>query len=162
MPEGEIETPAPAATEGATPTDANLGDAGQRAIRAERDARKAAEDANKSLQAQLDQIRQGQMSDLEKSQATAKQFEQEATAAKSEALRWRIAAKHGISDEDAETFLTGSDEASLTKQAERLAALRVAAPANPKPDLSQGGKGEALALNSDGLEQAIKDKLGIV
>ena len=30
-------------------------------------------------------------------------------------------AKHGIPDEDAELFLTGSDEATLNRQAERLA-----------------------------------------
>ena len=57
---------------------------------------------------------------------------QEAAAAKAEALRWRIAAKHGISDEDAETFLTGSDEESLTKQAQRLASLATTSnPATP-------------------------------
>lgn len=37
-------------------------------------------------------------------------------------LAARIAAKHGIPPEDADLFLTGSDEATLTAQAERLAA----------------------------------------
>jgi hypothetical protein len=32
-----------------------------------------------------------------------------------------VQAKHGIDDEDADLFLTGSDEATLTRQAERLA-----------------------------------------
>lgn len=45
--------------------------------------------------------------------------------AKADALRWRTAAKYGISDEDAELFLTGTDEATLIKQAERLG-VRVA------------------------------------
>jgi len=55
--------------------------------------------------------------------------EKELTTTKAEALRSRIAAKFGISTEpakagepsDADLFLTGSDEASLTAQAQRLA-----------------------------------------
>jgi len=149
-------------TDGATPNDAaDLGDPGKKAIAAERAARKAAEDAAKSLQAQLDEIKKSQMSDLEKAQATAQEHQQAAEQARAEALRWRIAAKHGISDEDAETFLTGSDEATLTRQAERLASMAAATPATPKPDRTQGGQGGALALNSDGLEEALKSKLGI-
>jgi hypothetical protein len=42
--------------------------------------------------------------------------------ARAEALRLRVASKFGIGDEDADLFLTGSDEETLTKQAERLAA----------------------------------------
>jgi hypothetical protein len=38
------------------------------------------------------------------------------------ALRSRIQAKHAISDEDAALFLTGEDEATLTRQATALAA----------------------------------------
>lgn len=44
----------------------------------------------------------------------------EAEAAKAEALRYRVATKHGISDEDAELFLTGADEETLGRQAQRL------------------------------------------
>ena len=82
---------------------------------------------------------------------------------KIEELIREIAAKHGISDEDAETFLTGSDEESLTKQAQRLASLATTSnPATPKPDLTQGGQGAPTpALNSDALEEALRSKLGI-
>jgi len=149
--------------QGAKPSDvaAQLGDGGKKAIQAEREARKAAEDAAKSLQTQLDEIKAAQMSDLEKAQAQAKSYEDAAAKATAEALRWRIAAKHGISDEDAETFLTGNDEASLTRQAERLASLATTAPTTPKPDRTQGGTGEPVALNSDALENALRSKLGI-
>lgn len=41
----------------------------------------------------------------------------------------KVAAKHGISEEDAELFLTGADSEALERQATRLAALR--APAAP-------------------------------
>ena len=140
MSEQNTESTTEATEQGATPNDvAELGEGGQKALKAEREARKAAEKAATDLQSQLEQIQQAQMSDLEKAQAQARSYEEAATKAQAEALRWRIAAKHGISDGDAETFLTGSDEASLTRQAERLAALATTAPTTPKPDLSQGG-----------------------
>ena len=113
-----------------------------------------------TLRAELDQIKQAQMSDLERAQAQAKEYEQAAAKAQAEALRWRIAAKHGISDEDAETFLTGADVASLTRQAERLASLATTAPTTPKPDRTQGGSGEPPALNSDALEDALRNAVG--
>ncbi|ORL15403.1 hypothetical protein [Prescottella equi] len=47
--------------------------------------------------------------------------ERDRDAARTEALKLRIATKYGISDEDADLFLTGSDEETLAKQAERLA-----------------------------------------
>jgi hypothetical protein len=160
MPEGNEVQTTPTA-EGAKP-DEQLGEGGKRALDAERTARKAAEDSARQLQAQLDQFKQAQMSDLERAQTAAQQAQQAAAQAQAEALRWRIAAKHGISDEDAETFLTGADEASLTRQAARLAALNPSTPGTPRPDLSQGGTGAALPLNSDGLEQALKGVLGII
>lgn len=162
MPEtGEVTPETPTAPQqSATPAEA-LGDPGKKALSEERAARKAAEKANADLQAQLDEIRKSQMSDLEKAQTTAQEFQKAAEKSAAEALRWRIAAKHGISDEDAETFLTGTDEATLTKQAERLSALNTPGPATPKPDRSQGGSGQPPALNSDGLEQALMSKLGI-
>jgi len=127
-------------------------------------ARANAEAKDNRLKAsELDQIKQAQMSELEKAQALAAESQAAAAKAAAEALRWRIAAKHGISDEDAETFLTGTDEASLTKQAQRLAALAevAASPTTPKPDRTQGGQGTPAALNSDGLEDALRSKLGI-
>jgi hypothetical protein len=48
-------------------------------------------------------------------------LEQELNSTRSQALRARIQAKFSISDEDAQLFLTGADEESLTAQAKRLA-----------------------------------------
>lgn len=42
-------------------------------------------------------------------------------ATQREALRRRVQAAHGISDEDADLFLTGTDEETLRSQAQRLA-----------------------------------------
>ena len=49
-------------------------------------------------------------------------LESELTTAKANALRSDIAAKHGLSAEDRDLFLTGTDESTLTAQAQRLAA----------------------------------------
>lgn len=78
-------------------------------------------DAMKAKAAQFDQIEQANKSDVEKANERAAKAEADAEKAKADALRLRIAAKHGISDEDADLFLTATDEATLTKQAERLA-----------------------------------------
>lgn len=48
-------------------------------------------------------------------------LEGELTAARTVALRSDIAAKHGLSAEDRDLFLTGTDESTLNAQAERLA-----------------------------------------
>lgn len=53
-------------------------------------------------------------------------LEGELSTAKTNALRSDIAAKHGLSAEDRDLFLTGSDEATLTAQAERLAGREAA------------------------------------
>ena len=120
---------------------------------------------NRLKAAELDKLKVAQMSDLERTQAELAAIRTEAESARAEALRWRIAASHGISDADAETFLTGSDEATLAKQAARLVELRSASTAPavaPRPDLTQGGSGTAtLPLNGDGLEAALRAKLGI-
>ncbi|MDZ4322335.1 MAG: hypothetical protein U1A07_26510 [Phenylobacterium sp.] len=80
------------------------------------------------------------LSDIERATTDAAEARTEAEAAKAETLRLRVAVKHGITDEeDVELFLTGKDEATLTRQAEKLAA-RNAAPGTPKPDPSAGPK----------------------
>lgn len=47
-------------------------------------------------------------------------LEGELTTAKTAALRSDIAAKHGLSAEDRDLFLTGTDESTLNAQAQRL------------------------------------------
>jgi hypothetical protein len=78
---------------------------------------KANADAAKELAA----IRESQKSEAEKVAERLAAAERDAQTARAEALRLRVAAKFGISDEDADLFLVGTDEATLTKQAERLA-----------------------------------------
>lgn len=121
------------------PTDKVLGENGEKALKAERDARTAAEKTAAALQKQLDEINAANLSDLEKAQKEAADAQAAATKAQAEALRYRVAAKNSISDEDAELFLTGTDEDTLTRQAARLVERT---PTSPRPDPSQGSKGE--------------------
>lgn len=140
MSESTTEQPTePEATEQqGDPVDKPLGENGEKALKAEREARKAAEAERADLKKQLDALNAEKMSDLERAQAAAKAAEEEAAKATSEALRLRVAAKHGISDEDADLFLTGSDVETLERQAARLVERT---PTGPKPDPSQGPKG---------------------
>ena len=75
----------------------------------------------KAKAARLDEIEAASKSELEKAQEAAAAAAAERDKAVADGLRWRIAAKHGISDEDAELFLTGLDEQTLEAQAKRLA-----------------------------------------
>ncbi len=91
---------------------------GQRAAR-ER-AKFADYDDLKAKAAKLDEFEQANKSEQERLADELSVAKQAAEAAKAEALRFKVASKHGISDEDAELFLTGSDEDTLSRQAQRL------------------------------------------
>jgi hypothetical protein len=125
------------------PADAPLGEGGKKALEAERKARRDAEQSAASLQAKLDAIEKANLSDLEKAQREATEAKEAAAKATADALRLRVAAKHGISDEDADLFLTGTDEDTLMRQAERLSTrnAEASAPRSPRPDANQGRSG---------------------
>lgn len=68
----------------------------------------------------LDQIEQANLSELDKANSRATSAESERDNFRAEALRLRIAVTHGLSLDDADLFLTGTDEETLTAQAKRL------------------------------------------
>jgi hypothetical protein len=120
---------------------------------------------NKSAADELAALKQSQMSEAERTAARLAELEQQAQAARSEALRYRVATRYGISDDDAELFLTAGDEETLERQARALserntpsAATATTAPA-PRPDLTQGARD--LPLNGDPLLDSLKKKIGI-
>lgn len=137
--EGEV-TETPGTQERQGDSDAPLGEAGKKALTAEREARKQAEKAAAQYKKQLEEAAQSQMSDLERAQAEAKTAVERAEAAERDVLRYRIAAAHGITEGDADLFLTGADEDTMTAQAARYTELNQA-PTTPRPDPSQGAKG---------------------
>lgn len=82
--------------------------------------------ANADAAKRLAEIEEANKSEVQRAADRLKAAETEAAEARRDALRYRIASKFKIDDEDAELFLTGSDEESLTKQAERLTAREAA------------------------------------
>lgn len=76
---------------------------------------------NKSAADQLAAIEEANKTEAQKTADQLAAATRDAASARAEALRFRIASKFKIGDEDADLFLTGTDEATLTKQAERLA-----------------------------------------
>ena len=117
-------TPAPPAVEPtATPEGAPLGDAGLKALQAERTRAAKAESDLKALQQQI-----------EDSQKTAEQKAAEAsadaTSARLEALRYKVAAEKGLTLSLA-ARLTGSTKEELEADADTLMALIPKAPEAP-------------------------------
>lgn len=127
------------------PEDKPLGENGEKALKAERERAAAAEKVSAALQKQLDEIAAANLSDLERAQKEAAEFKTAAEKATAEALRFRVAAQHAISQEDADLFLTGTDEETLQRQAARLVERT---PTSPRPDLSQGSKGDSTSTNT--------------
>lgn len=76
--------------------------------------------ANADAAKRLAEIEEASKTEAQKQADRLAAAEAEAQQARAEALRFKVAAKFQVSDEDAELFLTGTDEATLTKQAQRL------------------------------------------
>lgn len=74
----------------------------------------------KGKAARLDELEQANQTEVEKANNRATDAETARDTAIAESLRLRVAAKHGISEDDADLFLTGTDEETLTRQAKRL------------------------------------------
>ena len=79
--------------------------------------------------------------------------------AEARALRSDIATKHGISAEDRDLFLTGSDEATLTAQAKRLADRAADQKKNGNRAPKEGGATTGADKNKD-LREFTRDLFG--
>ncbi|MFI9507565.1 hypothetical protein [Nocardia sp. NPDC052566] len=145
--------PQPSAPAPAAPvepqTDDNLGDAGKWALEAERKARAEAEKAQRAAEAKVKAFEDAQKTDAEKQADRLAAAEMDAAEAKAEARRFKAAAAHHISDADAELFLTGADDKTIGRQAERLAELMAGstAPA-PQPGIYVPGEGRTPAASN--------------
>lgn len=98
---------------------------------------------NSAAASELAALKAAQQTAEERLAAERDSARREAEEARAETLRYKVATKYNISSDDAETFLTGTDEDTLTRQAERLATLAKSADTTspaPRPDLTQGGR----------------------
>ena len=101
--------------------------------------------ANATAAERLAELENANKTEAERAAERLAAAEQTAAQAQAEALRFRIATKYGISDDLADSFLTGTDEESLTGQAEKLVAL--SKPGTPRPDPSQGAASGAASAD---------------
>ncbi|CKH13754.1 hypothetical protein PXH78_26930 [Mycolicibacterium smegmatis] len=136
-----------------------LGEGGKKALEAERRRANAAEKSLKELQQRLDAMEAEKLSKEERAVKERDEALKEVEALRAQAIRYRVASKFKISDEDADLFLTGTDEETLTRQAQRLAERETATDGLFVP--GEGRQPSAPALNSDDLEVSLKAKLGI-
>lgn len=88
--------------------------------------RKAAEkyadyDDLKAKADEYDRVVQQSKSESDQMAERVAALEQQLSESQTIALKARVQAKYGVSDDDADLFLTATDEGTLTKQAERLA-----------------------------------------
>jgi len=120
--------------------DKPLGENGEKALKAEREARKAAEARLAEFEAKEKEAAKASLSEVERAQAEAKEAQEDRDKANSALSTYKLAAKLGITDEeDMEILLAIPDEATRERTAERIAKAGVAS--TPKPDLSQGAQG---------------------
>ena len=118
----------------------------------------------KSKASKFDELAEAQKTETQRAIERAEAAERALADKSMEALRLSVIAKHGIPEEYQE-FVTGADEAELNAKAEKVKSL-IPAPteqANTVRELMIPGEGRspATALNGDGLEAALKAKLGI-
>lgn len=120
--------------------DKPLGENGEKALKAEREARKAAEARIAEFEAKEKEAAKANLSEVERAQAEAKEAQEASAKAAAELSVYKLAAKHGITDEDDLELLSAApDEATRERLAVRISAAGSAS--TPKPDLSQGAKG---------------------
>ena len=112
------------------PATPDLGDAGKRAIAAERDARSQAEKRANELQAKLDKIEQDGLSELEKANKRAQESESKLSATEKRIARLTVIAEKQIPAEYHD-LIRGDTEEELAAAADKIAALIAKAPRGP-------------------------------
>lgn len=122
-------------------TEPSLGESGEKALKAERAARRAAEKATNEALAKVKAFEDAQKSESERLTEQLQALKAEAATAKAETLRLRVAAETGL-PADLHEFLVGDDEDGLRAKAKKLMAATAAAtaPRSPAPDPTQGAK----------------------
>lgn len=180
-PDGGATPPAPE-TPPETDSPAGLGDAGKRALEAERKAKREAERQLKQLQTELEQLRKERMSEQERAIADAvAQAKAEAAAtygARLAAAEFRAAAAGRLSDEQLDTLLSAldlkaflNDDGEVDTDRVRDYIGKIAPAPDPQPsapadllaglDLGQGTRGNTPGLGTTEFERALRRQLGI-
>ncbi|WDF34552.1 hypothetical protein PTW37_06540 [Arthrobacter agilis] len=125
-----------------------LGDGGKKALDAERDARRAAERKASDLETQIANLTREHetaltavQQELTAAQQAATETVTRAEQAENTSLRYRVALETGVPAKHIGR-LQGDTEEALREDAAAFVADIVPGPTTPKPDLSQGAKGD--------------------
>lgn len=136
-----------------------LGPNGEKALKAEREARAAAEKAAAEFKARLDEIEAANLTELEKSQRAAKEAQDQLATLTRQTTIQKVALEKGV-PADLVAFLNGDTEEVVAAQADTLLA-RLNAPHSPLPDTSQGAKGDpASGTPANDFAQFLTNQLG--
>lgn len=126
----------------------DLGDAGKKALAAERAAKRAAEKRAAELEARVQEFEDSNKSEQEKAAARAEAAEKRAAEAEAKALRLEVADELKV-PANLRKFLTASTADDLREQATALMDELTAATAGqrttPRPDPTQGAKPDGVA-----------------
>lgn len=152
---------------------AELGDAGKKAIEAERTRAKAAEKRAKAAETQLQELQRAQMSEQERAIDEAKAATRAEVLGqvgmKIAAAEFKAAATNRLDDEqlsalldelDLNRFLTADGDVDPDKIGSFIDRIAPAAQEGRPADFGQGAR-STMALNGDPLERDLKNKLGI-
>lgn len=130
--------------------DEPLGEGGKKALEAEREKRKAAETDLAKLRGEFDAFRTalteavGIKPEKGNDADALTQVQKQLAQMQRDNAVFRVAAEHGITDKnDLDLLQSATDEQAMSKLAGRLAAKAESTPGTPKPDTTQGGKGDA-------------------
>ena len=141
-----------------------LGEAGKKALQAERDAREQAEKRVKDLEQQLSSAQSKHEAEKQAMQASIDDLTGQASAesdraakAEQNALKVRVALRKGLPESFADR-LQGDDEEALESDADQFVQFAAGRPKAPAPDPSQGPKGRGESSVEQQFADAIKNQ----
>ncbi|KUM34544.1 hypothetical protein [Arthrobacter sp. EpRS71] len=155
--------PAPAPASADADKDGKLGEPGLKALQAERDARAKAEKDAAEAKAELQKIKDSELSDIQRAQKERDDQAAENATLKATNARLAALAEHPVPKEY-QDLVTGTDEASYLASAKKISDLYARAegkaPKNdPVPGSGKRGSGDAAAKGSiRELRQQIADR----
>lgn len=133
-----------------------LGDAGRRALRAERERANTAERRVAELETQVSTLTAEHETALAAANQAAEDERSRADRAEGDTLRYRVALETGVPARHIGR-LQGDTEEALREDAAAFVADITPGPTTPKPDLSQGPKGDTVKPST---AQQFADQLG--
>lgn len=113
----------------------------------------------KTKAAELDRLKTQNQTEAEKAAGQITALQQQLQDMQLTTLRAKIQARHGISDDDADLFLTGTDEDTLTRQAQALAG-READRKKKGPVVPSQGNHPTKTANDEGLREVTRGLFG--